>query len=402
MIMLINIIEILVSLLLLYLVITGIYQLFLAVSYFLTQNKSESNQYTFNKFAVIVPAHNEELLIAQFCQSILSVDYNNTDYDVYIIADNCNDRTESICSEYSINVLARTDRIKRGKGYALEWALERISLDEYDAVIVLDADTTVDKSILSELNKMLNNGEQAIQCYIDVPNRHETWFTQLIYLSRTINDLLYHSAKNKLGLSSYLMGTGMCFHNTLLKKMKWGAYSLSEDWEYYAKLIQQGYRVAFAEKAIIRQMETSSLSQATTQRLRWSSGRFYVVKNIGLKLLVNGILGKNIIMADASLALLLPNWSLQVNLILLALIASVLLPSDTTQQIMLFTSLLLLIFQMVMVFIGLLLVEKPLSVFMAIARAPAFLLWKLVIDIACVTGLYKGKEWIRTKRHLPK
>ncbi|MBI3187679.1 MAG: glycosyltransferase, partial [Gammaproteobacteria bacterium] len=286
--MLINIIEIFMSLILIYLVISGVYQIFLAVSYFITRNKTDSAQAKLNKFAIIVPAHNEELLIANFCQSILAVDYKKSDYDVYVIADNCNDKTADICSEYSINVLSRTDINKRGKGYALEWALERISINAYDAVLVLDADTTVNKSILIELNKMLNSGEQAIQCYIDVPNRHETWFTQLIYLSRTINDLLYHSAKNKLGLSSYLMGTGMCFHKTLLEKMKWGAYSLSEDWEYYAKLIEQGYRVAFAEKAIIRQMETNSLSQATTQRLRWASGRFYVVKNLGLSLLIKG------------------------------------------------------------------------------------------------------------------
>lgn len=400
--MLLTIFEFILVLILFYLIISGAYQVFLAISYFITTNAASSTQGKVNKFAIIVPSHNEELLIGQFCKSILSVDYNKSNFEVFIIADNCSDKTETICSDFSVKVLSRINKDKRGKGYALEWAMERISIDEYDAVLVLDADTTVRSSILIELNKILNNGEQAIQCYIDVPNRHETWFTQLIYLSRTINDLLYHSAKNKLGLSSYLMGTGMCFHKELLKKMKWGAFSLSEDWEYYAKLIEQNYRVAFAEKAVIMQMETNSLSQATSQRLRWASGRFYVVKNLGLKLLLKGMLKRNIVMADASLALLLPNWSLQVNLILLVLIISLLLPGSSISQFIMVSSLMLVVFQGIVVLLGLMLVEKPLSVIKAILRAPVFLIWKLMIDVACLTGLYKGKEWIRTKRHIPK
>lgn len=400
--MLISIFIGLIVVVLAYLVIAGCYQLFLAISYFLVERKNDIEKDIHNRFAIIVPAHNEELLIASFCESILSVDYDRNNYSVYIIADNCNDRTEQICSGYSVNVLSRKNNEKRGKGYALEWALEQINVDAYNAILILDADTTVKSNILNELNIVLNKGEQAIQCYIDVPNRSETWFTQLIYLSRTINDLLYHSAKDKLGFSSYLMGTGMCFHKDLLKKMRWGAFSLSEDWEYYAKLIEEGYRIAFAEKAVIRQMESNSLEQATTQRLRWASGRFYVVKSLGAKLLLKGLLHRNIVMADASLALLLPNWSLQVNLILLVLIAALMLPISIIATLIIVSSSILLVFQGLIVLLGLFLVEQPWAVFRAIMRAPIFLIWKLVIDIACFTGLYKGKEWIRTKRHIPK
>lgn len=396
------VLEALLVVILIYIIIAGVYQLFLALSYFVTKNiKSPENIYN-NKFAIIVPAHNEELLIGQFCESILNVSYDKTDYDIYIIADNCNDKTVDICSAYKVNVMSRVNKDNRGKGYALEWAIEQINIENYDSILVLDADTTVNPSILIELNKALNNGEQAIQCYIDVPNRHETWFTQLIYLSRTINDHLYHSAKNKLGLSSYLMGTGMCFHKKLLKKMKWGAFSLSEDWEYYAKLIEENYRVAFAENAIILQMESNSLSQATSQRLRWASGRFYVVKSLGFKLLIKGLLQKNVVMADASLALLLPNWSLQVNLILLVLITSLFLPSSNISHGIFLISSMLVILQGIIVLLGLTLVDNPYAVLKAIIRAPVFLVWKLVIDFACITGLYKGKEWIRTKRHIPK
>lgn len=388
--------------LMVYLLIATTYQLFLAISYFFTKEPVNRVSEKINKFAIIVPAHNEELLIEKFCECMKTIDYEMELFDIFIIADNCTDNTADIASTFKFNVLTRHDKSKIGKGYALEWAIERINLDDYDSILVLDADTTVKDTILNELNIMLNNGEHAIQCYIDVPNRDESWFTRIIYLSRIINDLLYHSAKYKLYLSSYLMGTGMCFSTSLLKKMKWSAFTLSEDWEYYAKLIEKGYKVAFSSSAIIYQQESSNLKQATSQRLRWASGRFYVVKNLGLKLFTTGLKNRNLQMFDASLALLLPNWSLQINLILLSLIMCVPIVDTRPGFYMLLISIVLIFTQGVIVLLGIYLTKKPLTVFKAVLLAPVFLVWKLMIDILCITKIYKGKEWIRTKRHIPK
>lgn len=249
---------------------------------------------------------------------------------------------------------------------------------------------------------MLNRGGDAIQCYIEVPNRNESWFTQLMFLSRTINDLLYHYAKYKLGLSSYLMGTGMCFSSSLLQKMKWSAFTLSEDWEYYAKLIEQGHKIEFAVNAVILQQESSSLQQATTQRLRWASGRFYVVKNLGIRLFFKGLLRRDIIMTDASLALLLPNWSLQVNMIIMTLLGSLFLSASLFKSVMIGLSLGLIIVQGFIVVVGMFLTGSPWAMFKAVLVSPIFLVWKLIIDLLCVTKIYKGKEWVRTKRHVPK
>lgn len=395
------IIEVALSVLIAYITLAGLYQLFLAVAYFVVREQKVSVSNKLNSFAIIVPAHNEELLISKLCESLLNVDYPNELREIFIIADNCNDKTEEICSAYPVKILSRHDKLKGGKGYALDWALEQINLDDYDAVLIVDADTTVKPDILGELNAMLNSGEQAIQCYIEVPNRNETWFTQLIHLSRTINDLLYHYPKHKLGLSSYLMGTGMCFRSSLLKEKKWTAFTLSEDWEYFATLIEDGYRVGFAVNAVVLQQESSSLKQATTQRLRWASGRFYVVKSLGRRLLTKGLMRRDVVMADASLALLFPNWSLQVNMILMALLASFLLPESPFKTISLGICLVLLLIQAFIVIAGVFLSGSSFAMLRAILIAPVFLIWKLIIDFLCVTGLYRGKKWIRTERHVP-
>jgi len=384
-----------------YLTLSVLYHLALAAAYLLIRKKAQPPIQARTRFAIVVPAHNEEMLIDRFCRNIMNIDYPVSLREIFIIADNCSDRTAAISKTHPVQVLSRFDDIHTGKGHALKWAFEHIGLDDFDAVLVIDADTEVDASILKELNMLIIGGSQAIQCYETISNRGESWFTQLIFISRTINSLLYHYAKYKIGLSSYLMGVGMCFRTALLRKIPWTAYSLSEDWEYTARLIEQNIRIDFAARAKVFPQESRSLRQATNQRLRWSKGRFYVVKNLGLKLFLQGVRTKNWIMADASLSLLFPNWSLQINLILMALIMSLALPASAIRSVSTIMSLLMLAAQGVILAIGIALVGDFWQVLKAILVAPLFLVWKFVIDFLSMTGIYRGKRWVRAERHIP-
>ena len=213
---------------------------------------------------------------------------------------------------------------------------------------------------------------------------------------------MYHLAKYKLRLSAYLMGTGMCFKTKLLLERPWTAFSLSEDWEYYALLIKEGKKIAFADKAIVYQQESRSLSQATTQRLRWASGKFYVIRKLGLPLLLEGIMQRNYLKVDSALALIFPNWSLQINLILLIFIGCYLLPTSTFRTIAIAISCSLILSQILMLLMGIKLAKNYWAVFKAILISPIFLAWKLLIDSLCAARIYKGKKWIRTKRHITK
>jgi cellulose synthase/poly-beta-1,6-N-acetylglucosamine synthase-like glycosyltransferase len=395
------IIELILLTLLVYTLGSVCYHLVLALTYFVTREPEQTISDKHNKFAIIVPAHNEELLISKTCENLLNIDYPSSRQEIYVIADNCTDKTVEICSALPVTVMSRRDEKNAGKGYALKWAFEQVDIEKFDAVLILDADTTVKPNILTEINAMLNDGSQAIQCYIKIPNRAESWFTQLIFVSRTINNLLYHYAKYKLGLSSYLMGSGMCFRTTLLKEQTWSAFTLSEDWEYFAKLIEQGKSVDFAVRAEVLQQESRSLKQATTQRLRWSKGKFYVVRHLGMNLLTKGIRSRNWTMADASLSLLLPNWSMQINLILLTLAMSLMLPISTFKAAALILCICMLGAQGIILMMGVFLAGDYWRVFKAILVAPLFLVWKFTIDFVSMTGIYRGKEWIRTERHVP-
>ena len=387
--------------LMIYLTMATIYLLVLAAAYFVIPEKKQPQMYKHNRFAILVPAHNEELLISRICESLLEIHYPRDMFDVYIIADNCTDETALISGRYPIRVLTRNDSSQTGKGFAISWAFDRIPLEEFDAVLIVDADNIVDPGILKELNLQIDSGEQAIQCNNAVGNREDSWFTQLLFVSRTIGNLLYHHSKYKLGLSSYLMGNGICFSTKLLKRKQWTAFSVGEDWEYYAQLIQDRIKIGYAVKAKVFHQESRSLKQATTQRLRWSSGRFYVLRKYGIGLFKDGIIKRNLFTLDASLPLIFPNYSLQINLTFLYLILAYAFTASYFRQVLITVGIFLIIGQISLFMAGIYLSKSYKEIFKAILRAPFFLIWKAVIDLLSFTGSYRDKKWIRTQRHIP-
>ena len=385
--------------LILYLFAATAYLIGLAVAYLVLPERESGPMEPLNRFAILVPAHNEELLVGSLCESLMKIDYPRERYEIFVVADNCSDGTVEICRKYPVRVLERDEPERGGKGQALAWGLQHVDLKVFDAVFMVDADNYVAPGILRELSRLLNGGEQAIQCYNAVGNRDDSWFTQLLFVSRTIGNELYHGAKYRLGLSSYLMGNGLCFTSELLRRKGWTAFSAGEDWEYYAQLVEEDVKIAFAARARVFHQESRTLNQATSQRLRWSSGRFRIARTLGLRLFLKGVRERNRRKIDASLPLLFPNYSLQVNLTGVALILALPLPSSVMRTIFVSTALGLIAGQFLLFVAGAFIAGSPAKIFRAALYAPVFLVWKSVIDILCFTGLYRGRKWVRTRRH---
>lgn len=132
-----------------------------------------------NTFALLVAAHNEEMVIAKIIESLKDIDYPKDMYDIFVIADNCDDDTASIARKYNVNVFERKVPDKKGKGYALEWMFNKIfKMDkQYDSIAVFDADNLVSKNFLIEMNYKLCQGYKVVQGYIDSKNPNDSWIT---------------------------------------------------------------------------------------------------------------------------------------------------------------------------------------------------------------------------------
>lgn len=381
-----------------YVSFAALYHVFLALAYLALKEKPSPQPPGQYRYILLIPAHNEQTVIGRMLASVEKISYDHRNFTAKVIADNCTDQTAEIVRQLGVDVMVRNDAAKRGKGHAIEWALAQLDLDRFDAVVIADADNIVDPDFFTGLNEVIDRGSNAIQCNNCLANPKATAFTKVIHLSRTVNNLLYHDAKYKLGLSSYLMGNGMCFTTRLLKKIGWTASSIAEDYEYYAKLVMENEMIGFAVNAKLYHQESTGLRHATEQRIRWSSGRFQVAKTYGVALLKKGLAERNFRIVDASFALLLPNLSMMVNLtaavLLLLILQHIVYPMP--YWVAWLSGMLLLEF--LYFFSGIFLTRMPVGTFLlALAYCPLFLIWKGGIDVIGVLGRQINR-WGRAER----
>src|SRR5262252_937178 len=102
------------------------------------------------KFAVLVPAHDEEAVLERLLSSLKRLDYPSERVDICVVADNCSDTTADIARSSGARVYERVDTTQQAKGYALRWLLEQLGREDrtYDAFVVVDADSVLAPNFL--------------------------------------------------------------------------------------------------------------------------------------------------------------------------------------------------------------------------------------------------------------
>ncbi len=277
---------------------------YLIISLFgIYRKKNNKNIDDKTKFALIVAAHNEELVIGNIVESLKMMDYDKNLYDIFVIADNCTDKTAEIARKKGAIVQERFDKKRRGKGYALEWMFNIIfKMDKkYDAIAVFDADNLVHKNFLKEMNKKMCKGYKVVQGYLDSKNPEDTWITGSYSIAFWSCNRMFQLARYNLGLSSQLGGTGFCIDTAILKELGWGATCLTEDLEFSCKIILNGYKVGWAHDAIIYDEKPLTLTQSWKQRKRWMQGFADVSSRYFFKLMKKAIKSFNFTAFDCAL-----------------------------------------------------------------------------------------------------
>jgi 1,2-diacylglycerol 3-beta-glucosyltransferase len=262
----------------------------------------------YRRFAVVVPAADEEMTIERTVQSLLSVDYPRECFSVIVIADNCSDRTAEISTSAGAIVYERRNSELRGKGYALRWCFDLLLSDknEYDAIVVVDADSVVSRNFLNVMNSYLEKGAQAIQSsYLVVPQPN-VWSVEVTRLGFTLYNLVRPLGRRLIGCSAGLRGNGMCFAIDTLRRVPWEAYSLVEDLEFGLTLLLNGVTVTFAPEATVNATMPARAENAYTQRARWEIGRYPIIIKYAGRLLWTAIKQRSFKALDAFMGLVTP------------------------------------------------------------------------------------------------
>lgn len=168
----------------------------------------------------------------------------------------------------------------------MRWALERaLGMDDWDAVVLLDADNLVDRHLLTAFAARLARGEEAIQAYLDSKNPTDNWLSLSYAMGYWAASRLYQASRDAVGLSAQLGGTGICLARSVVEELGWPALSLTEDLELTTRLVLSGRRVTWAHEARVYDEKPVHLAVAWRQRVRWMQGHTFVARRLTLPLL---------------------------------------------------------------------------------------------------------------------
>lgn len=222
-----------------------------------------------SKFLILYPAYKEDRVIINAVENFLLQDYPTTHYTVVVISDHMQPETNNYLSKLPITLLTPVFE-KSSKAKAMQYAINEVKGD-FDNVVVLDADNVVHPDFLSQLN-ILCSVYDAIQCHRCAKNADND-VAVLDGASEEINNTIFRKAHNRLGLSSALIGSGMCFSYELFKKNVFQLSTAGEDREMEALLLHQEVFIKYAPEIHVFDEKVSNQDNFQQQRMRWMTAQ---------------------------------------------------------------------------------------------------------------------------------
>ena len=237
-------------------------------------NMREDKYYT---YLILYPAYNEDRVIVSSVHKFLGQYYPYKGFHVAVISDHMQPETNEKLAQLPITLLQPVFE-KSSKAKAMQYAMDQIK-QNYDYVVILDADNVVDSDFLEKLNEVCAKGYKAIQCHRCAKNSNND-IAVLDGVSEEINNTIFRKAHNRIGLSSALIGSGMCFDFKWFKKNVYRLTTAGEDRELEALLLRQGVYVHYEPDIHVFDEKVSNKDNFQKQRLRWMTAQIQSLFNL--------------------------------------------------------------------------------------------------------------------------
>ncbi|NMF61499.1 glycosyltransferase family 2 protein [Brasilonema octagenarum] len=272
------------------------------------------------KVSVLVPAHNEEIVIGSTIEKLLPT-LNRQD-SLVVVADNCSDTTAEIARAKGATVIERHDLERKGKGYALDYGLQFMESAPPDVVVIVDADCTVEPDAISLLSQRAIALRAPVQAtyLMSRPKNSQSSKDFVSQFSNIVRNLVRPRGLARLGQSCPLLGTGMAFPWTVIRSVNLANSHLLEDLKLGLDLTLAGHRPVFCPEAKVTGYLPQQSQAAKSQRTRWDHGHLQIMQTYVPILLKQAVFQKRFDLLVSVLDLCVPPLSLLV-LIWLVLMA---------------------------------------------------------------------------------
>jgi cellulose synthase/poly-beta-1,6-N-acetylglucosamine synthase-like glycosyltransferase len=340
------------------------------------------------RLAVIIPAHNEEVLIGS-CVGSLRVSAAGTETRIIVVAHNCSDRTAERAAEAGAEVVTCDDPQARGKGSALAFGFEYAASQGMDAALVVDSDSTVSSHLIGLVREALANGAEAVQCRYEMESSSKRPATRLTALGFRGFNVVRPIGRSRLGLSAGIVGNGFAVRQTVLTQTPYNSFSVVEDLEYHLRLVLCGKKVQFLDDAKVCSGMPPSKQGDAIQRSRWEGGRANAAVT-WLGPLLQQLMRGRLRMLEPLLDLL----SLPIGYVAFLLLLALCLPLEWLRVYALIAVAVLGGHVLAAAWVG----NDFAGDLRILARAPAYILWKLSLLPRIFRSSRSDAAWVRTER----
>ena len=223
------------------------------------------------RISIVIPANNEEDCIAATVGSIRAqVDDRAT---IIVVADNCDDATAECAAAAGATVWERFDPSRCAKGYALNFAFERMAETPPDVVIVIDADCTVGPECIETLAELACRYQRPVQAayVMHAPESGDDLFSTSAF-AVFIKNVARPRGLQRIGLPCLLNGSGMAFPWKALASVRFVDQHITEDMRMSGDLAKAGLAPIPCMEVGVASQLPATRTAFISQRTRWEHG----------------------------------------------------------------------------------------------------------------------------------
>ncbi len=235
------------------------------------------------KLALLLPAHNEELIIQSSILSAIRAGLNPA--DIYIVDDASYDETPYKADELipDINIL-RIDH--SGKAGAVYKAIIYFNIpDRYEWIHVADADSIFAKDYFRIYSQYLSNKYVATVGFVQ--SLRGNWLCSYRAFSYTYNQHIIKRVQAALGMITVMPGPVTSYRTDIIKDLDFFTGSLTEDFDLTLQIHRKKLgKIKYIPEAVNYTQDPRTIKDFYDQTQRWYRGFFQGIKryNIGLSI----------------------------------------------------------------------------------------------------------------------